>query len=127
MYQTALLSVDLDRGAEVLKILDEAGLHLDVALWMSTSEHEDWRLVMSARNFDEPGLTEARGRIHKTLMAAGFSGPKMPTLMTFLWKDPFIRDLRRRYAKMKDVEGLRPGGQVIGDRLVQDGYVYRIS
>ena len=26
MYQTALLSVDLERGEEVLKILDDAGL-----------------------------------------------------------------------------------------------------
>lgn len=127
MYQTALLSVDLDRGAEVLKVLDEAGLHLDVALWMSTSEHEDWRLAVSARRFDGPDWSDGYALVNRTLIEAGFSLRQRPAMMIFAWKDLFIRDLRRRYAKMKDVEGLRPGGQVIGDRFIQDGYVYRIS
>ena len=127
MYQTALLSVDLDRGAEVLRVLDQAGLHLDVALWMSTSEHEDWRLVVSGRNLDALGILDAYGLISETLERAGFPLSKKPAVMIFSMKDPFIRHLRRIFSKAKSVEGMRLGGQVIGDRFIQDGYVYRIS
>jgi hypothetical protein len=41
--------------------------------------------------------------------------------------DPFIRALRRLFGKTKSVEGMRLGGQMIGDRFVEDAYVYRIS
>ena len=121
------LSVDLDRGAEVLSILDKAGLRVDIALWVTTSEHEDWRLIISARTFEGLGMTDARRVIHRSLMASGLSIHKWPTMTSLPWQDRFIQGLRHRYANMKDVEGLRPGGQLIGDRLVLDGYVYRLS
>jgi hypothetical protein len=41
--------------------------------------------------------------------------------------DPSIRELRRIFGKTKSVEGMRLGGQVFGDRFVEDAYVYRIS
>jgi hypothetical protein len=41
--------------------------------------------------------------------------------------DPSIRELRRLFGKTKSVEGMRLGGQVFGDRFVEDAYVYRIS
>jgi hypothetical protein len=42
-------------------------------------------------------------------------------------KDPFIQSLRQLFAKSKFVEGMRLGGQMIGNRFVLDGYVYRIQ
>ena len=41
--------------------------------------------------------------------------------------DPFIRQLRRIFGKTKSVHGMRLGNQMVGDRFVQDAYVYRIS
>ena len=41
--------------------------------------------------------------------------------------DRSIKALRRIFAKAKNVEGMRLGGQMIGDRFVEDAYVYRIS
>ena len=41
--------------------------------------------------------------------------------------DPFVRELRRLFGKARSVEGMRLGGQMIGDRFVEDAYVYRIS
>jgi hypothetical protein len=42
-------------------------------------------------------------------------------------KDPSIKALRRLFGKTKSVQGMRLGGQLIGDRFVEDAYVYRIS
>jgi hypothetical protein len=41
-------------------------------------------------------------------------------------KDPFIRELRRIFGKTKSVEGMRLGGQLFGDRFIEDGIAYRI-
>jgi hypothetical protein len=41
--------------------------------------------------------------------------------------DPFTKVLRRIFGKAKSVEGRRLGGQMIGDRFVEDAYIYRIS
>ena len=41
--------------------------------------------------------------------------------------DPFIRGLRKLLGKAKNTEGMRLGLQTIGDRFVEDAYVFRIS
>ena len=46
--------------------------------------------------------------------------------MILKMSDPFIRALRRIVAKTKSVEGMRLGGQFLGDRFVQEALVYRI-
>ncbi len=40
--------------------------------------------------------------------------------------DPLIKHLRRTFGKAKSSEGMRLGGQVIGDRFIEDAFVYRI-
>jgi hypothetical protein len=50
-----------------------------------------------------------------------------PVVMILPMKDPFIKVLRRIFGKTKSVDGMRLGGQMIGDRFVEDGYLYRIS
>ena len=49
-------------------------------------------------------------------------------LMILEMKDPFIRELRRTYAKAKYFEGMRSSGSLhsIGGRYVEDAFVYRI-
>jgi hypothetical protein len=42
-------------------------------------------------------------------------------------KDPFIRELRKMFGKAKDVTGMRLGGQTIGNRFIDNAYVYRVQ
>jgi hypothetical protein len=58
---------------------------------------------------------------------AGFPTDKIPPLMTLPMSDAFIKALRKLFGKSKTVEGMRLGGQMIGDRFIEDAYVYRIS
>jgi len=85
------------------------------------------RLVLSARRFDAVGVTKAYRLIHESLDAAEFPPWKTPIIVIFPTRDPLVRDMRRRFAKAKSVEGMRLGGQMIGDRFIEDAYVYRIS
>ena len=125
--KTTLVSPDIEKGAKILQILDDAGMKVSVALWAFLPDYEAWRLILSARKFDSVGLKEAYGLFHDTLDAAGFSLEETPTVGIFRNTDPFIRSLRKIFGKTKSVEGMRLGGQTLGDHFVEDGYAYRIS
>ena len=122
-----MVSLDINRGSELLDTLDRAKLKVGVALWMFSSEYEDWRLVVSARQFDSLDPRDAYRLLNDTLAAAGFTPEKTPPILILPMADPFIKELRQFFGKTKSVEGMRLGGQMVGDRFVQDAYVYRVS
>ena len=51
---------------------------------------------------------------------------KRPPVTIFGMKDRFIKELRALYPKTEDPEGMRIGGQSIGDRSLEDGILYRV-
>ena len=58
MDMTALVSIDLEEGSELLQVLDRSGLRVQVALWTHLAEYQDWRLILSARKLDSLGIRE---------------------------------------------------------------------
>jgi hypothetical protein len=124
--RTALVATDLTTGAEVVEALDRSNLSASVALWLYSPEYEDWRFVLASRRLDAAEPSEAYGLVHNALAAAGISLERTPSLLILKMSDPFIRALRRTFAKAKSVEGMRLGSQLIGDRFIEDALVYRI-
>ena len=96
-------------------------------MWAFLAEYEDWRLVLAARKLDAMERREAYGLLHDCLTAGGITSEKTPAIMIIRMADPFIKELRRIFGKAKSVEGARLSGQMIGDRFVEDAYVYRIT
>jgi hypothetical protein len=127
MDKTVLVSVDLEQGSQMLGILDRAGIKVQVALWVRFSEYESWRLVLAGRQFDAVSFRDAYGLVNEALRAAGIDSDDEPLIMILAMHDPFIKALRRLFGKAQRVEGIRLGGDTIGDRDVEEGYVYRIT
>jgi len=127
MDKAAMVSIDVSQGSEVLDALERAHVKVSVALWMFMSEYEDWRLVVSSRQFDSADPRKAYALIHESLSSAEFPAKKTPAIIVLPTSDPFVRELRRIFGRTRSVNGMRLGGQMIGDRFVQDAYVYRIS
>jgi hypothetical protein len=127
MDKATMVSVDISKGSELVGALERAKVKVSVALWAFLSDYEDWRLIISSRQFDLPDLRNAYGLLRNALAPAGFGLRNTPVIMILPTKDPFVRDLRRIFGKTKSVEGMRIGGQLIGGRFLEDGYVYRIS
>jgi hypothetical protein len=127
MDKTALVSLDIQRGREVVEALDGAKVKIAVALWAYSPEYEDWRLVISGRQLDSLDLQDAYRRVNDSLTSAGVTPDKTPPILILSMNDSFIRTLRQNFAKAKSVEGMRLGGQMIGDRFLEDAYVYKIS
>ncbi|MDQ2776274.1 MAG: hypothetical protein M3Y57_15355 [Acidobacteriota bacterium] len=127
MVKTSLVSVDLERGREVLDALDNAGIRVSVVLWAYLSEYEDWRLIFADPRLDAIGVKKAYKSLNDTVMAAGMRIEDKPLFMVLSMSDAFIKNLRRSFGHTRSVDGMRLGGQLIGDRFVEDAYVYRIS
>jgi hypothetical protein len=126
MDKAALVSVDLERGREVIEALEHTNVKVSVAIWAYLPEYDDWRLIVSARQFDELGTRSAYQLLDRSLSAAGLELGETPPVMIMPMSDVFIRELRRIFGNAKSVEGMRLGGQMIGDRFVEDAFAYRI-
>ena len=109
-----------------MRTLDQSALSISVALWLYLSDYADWRFVLSSRRLDAAGSSRAYGLVHDALTAAGISLEQTPALLILKMSSPLIQSLRRTYSKTESVEGMRLGGQLIGDRFVVDALVYRI-
>lgn len=128
MDKALLVGIDVEIGERILKALDEAKLNIKVALWFySPEEYSDWRLMFSSRRFDQLLLPDAFGLLQDALNVAGITYEETPTLMILPTTNPFIKELRRRFGKARNVQGMRIGPDVYGDRYIEEGYVYRIS
>ena len=126
MDKTALVATDFTVGTKLVEALDKSKLSISVALWAHLAEYENWRFVLSSPRLDDAGPLAAYRLVNDTLDAAGFTIESTPSLLILKMSDPFIRSLRRLFGKTKSVEGMRLGGQLIGDRFVEDGLAYRI-
>jgi hypothetical protein len=127
MDKTALVNIDVSLGEEVLKALDAARIETNVALWAWLSEYEDWRFVLASRTLDREGLRRGYEMVNRATDAAGIAINRAPSILILKMTDPFIRELRRIFGKGASVNGMRLGGQSIGNRFVQEAYVYRIA
>lgn len=87
--------------------MDKSKLKVSVALWAHLSEYEDWRLVIASREFDALEPIAAYRLLNDSLRAGGVTAQRKPVLMI--------------------LPRMRLGGQMIGERFIEDGYVYRIS
>lgn len=125
MDQTTLVGPDVNAGGHVLAALDAADIKPNVALLMVTPEYGDWRLVLSSPSLDQINQLKAYEKVAEVLHEEFVTA--LPTILVLPGKDPFIRELRRIFGKTKDVSGMRLGGQTIGNRFVENAYVYRIQ
>lgn len=86
----------------------------------------DWRFIVAARSLDAVRMRCCLRIGYRATDAAGISTRRIPDILILEMNDAFIKALRRKYGKIPDVEGMRLGGHDIGQRFLEDGYVYRI-
>jgi hypothetical protein len=126
--KATMVGLDISVGQDVVRALDDAGVKLSVAVWAQLPDYVDWRLVLAGPGFDAVGLEGWYRLLHNALAQAGFPPSNRPLTRIFPMSDPFVKALRRIYAKYKDItDGNRIGGRMIGDRFIEDGYIYRIT
>ena len=127
MDKATLVGFDLEAGRELLRRLDQTEFKVVAALWLYLPEFGEWRLWIASPVVDEEGIEGAYRRIQAILLKNSKRIPiDLAQITAVSPKDPFIRGLRRAFGKTASVEGMRLGGQPIGDRFIVEAYVYRI-
>lgn len=125
MDNAVLVGIDIDLGAKVIAALDAAGVRISVALWMISPEYDDGRLVIASSRLDQRHPLRAYEKVAEVLHERFSSSP--PAILILRMKDPFIVNLRSIFGQAAGVEGMRLGGQQIGNRFISNAYIYRIT
>jgi len=125
MDKATLVSLDIEAGSRVVSVLENAGLPIKVALWMATPEYEEGRLVLASSRLDQTAPLRAYEQVAEILQGEFSYSP--PAILILRMKDPFIQQLRQIFGKTRSVNGMRIGGQMIGNRFISEGYVYKIT
>jgi hypothetical protein len=125
MDNTTLVDIDVSIGVRVLKALDDGGLRIKVALWMFSSSYDDWKFVIASPDLDHENPLKSYERVAVTLHDQFVA--MRPPILILRMKDPLIRELRTLFSSTHSVDGMRLGGQTIGNHFIQNAYVYRIK
>jgi hypothetical protein len=121
-----LVNFDIENGKEVIDALDRGGKSPNVALWAKIPDYEDWRLVIASDHLDQTSSLSGYTEINDALKRVGFPLRRKPTISLRPMENPMIRALRNGFASAADTYGMRLGGQMFGDKYLEDAFVYRI-
>ena len=102
---------------------------MSVAAWALLEEYSDWRLAPCPRvNSTGPARWKAHGLVNDALRRQKTFQSRKANHFDFAHVGPHCsRSTVDLLGKSKTVEGMRIGGQQIGNRWVEDAYVYRVS
>jgi hypothetical protein len=120
MDQAILVSFDIEKGQRVIDALDRAGYPPEVAMWAMLPQYENWRFVLSSSKIH--GYEELIGHLRKADVLPG----ERPGVLLYEVDDPFIKELREKYAGKERILGNHLGSQYFGKQYVDEAYVYRI-
>jgi hypothetical protein len=56
MDKATSVGLDIEAGSRVIATLENAGIPIKVAMWMTTPEYEEGRLVVASSALDQPIL-----------------------------------------------------------------------
>lgn len=151
MATAVLVNRDFDVGRRVLNELAKAGIRVSVAFWAHVSDIDEWLFFVATPLVDSKGPTEAYDEVLRVIDVAGLDS-QLPWRRLFLRspKDPILRSLEKdteipegsihimesenipkgspsayyvTYTP-KVAETLRIVNASIGDRFIEDAYVY---
>lgn len=126
MGTAALVSFDIENGQSVIKALDDDGKAPKVALWAKLPDYENWRLVLASDHLDQSSPFSGYSEINEAMEKAQIPINRQPTVFLRPMSNPMIEELRRLFGSTADTYGMRLGGQMFGDKYLEDAFVYRI-
>lgn len=126
MATATLVNLDIENGERVIQALEADGKAPNVAVWAKLPEYDTWRLILASDRLDQKSSLAGYGQVNAAIRKAGISIQRKPPIYLRPMNSPFIESLRTIFSKAADTYGMRLGGQVFGDKYLEDGFVYRI-
>lgn len=129
MVKTSLVERDLETGARLVQLLDEAGIEVRAALWLYTEETERWKLVIQTPLYESNGPLEAIRAVFKVLREHIPSDElSSGDIIVTGRRNDVIRALHTQYnTGPNDIDSIRLAGDIIDRILIDEAYVYRVA
>ncbi len=127
MAETALVSSDIENGKAVVKALDQAGITVRSAFWLYAPESSEWRLVLAMPEVRQQGPRATYETVSKVLAKSGLILAIPLRQISIVGPDDPLPRLLRAAIKTppQEIASIRFTGNVIGNTLIEDAYIYR--
>lgn len=124
MAEDVLVSADIERGAALVRAMDEAGFPVLGAMWLYRTDLEAWRLTIATPR--AANLWDALGEVQKIGREHGFDGIDLARINLVPPSDRTISALSRA-RRLEGLGGVRLLTSMIDGVYIEDAYVYRAA
>lgn len=125
MDTVPLVDSQIADGARIVGALDNAGVQLDAALWLYSSETGSWRLLLATPLVDTAGPARTYQRVQSALARMDLDH-LLSSVSAVSPRSPFIRALRRAFRTGPGIASIRLTTSTIDGTYVDDAHLYRV-
>lgn len=125
METVPLVDSQIADGARIVGALDNAGVRLDAALWLYTSDTGSWRLLLATPLVDTAGPARTYQRVQSALARMDLDH-LLSSVSAVSPRSPFIRALRRAFRTGPGIASIRLTASTIDGTYVDDAHLYRV-
>ena len=125
-YITTLTESDLALGKRVTEQLKAKEFSFDGAFWLYDEEAEDWRLVIVTRLVDQEGRQATYLRLGQIISVDPRSEFRLLNITVMSPQDSVFVALRKTFASVENVEGVRLQHHTVNGVLVPGAYLYEV-
>jgi hypothetical protein len=129
MATATLVNQEIEEGQRLLDALNSAGISVNSALWIYSSEREIWQLMLTSPLCDRQGSLKAYEAILSVFRQVE---PELKIDWTALVavspKHELIEELRQLQQHFQfNLSGRRLTNNMVGRMLIEDAYIYQIQ
>jgi hypothetical protein len=124
MAEDILVNSDVERGAALVRALDDADFPVIAALWLYYADIENWRLVIATPKATSP--QEAYVEIRRVAEHAEIESLDLAQIRLVLPSEPIVTTLSKA-VRLEGLGGVRFSRNMIDGIYVDDAYVYRAA
>jgi len=117
-----------EAGAELTRLLDQAGLEVRASLWLYMPDGNVWRLVIASPEVETLGPKKVYEKIQSVLSQRPEKRPRLglKDISVVEPAHPLVSLLAKAISTGDDVSGIRFSRNVIDGQFIEDAYIYRM-
>jgi hypothetical protein len=127
MASTTLVGDLIAQGREVVTHLEQAGIDVDIALWLQDEDSGDWRLVVASPYVDRHGPRPVYERLVEILTTMHVPDLRLGDVRLLGVRDSFVRELKRLVGTNEGLHDIRLDHLAIGGQTFRSARIYRVS
>ncbi len=129
MVANQLSDAMIKAGEVLVRSLDTRDVNLRSALWLYSSDLEEWKLLLAMPAVADEGPRRVYQEIQQALADCSpeANGLSLSNISLVAPEAPLISLLRKAIRTGPEISGIRFTNNVIDGTVIEDAYIYRVS